>query len=169
MQASRDNSTTACKTEYRLAYHGPRSCLSSKIEGPFGVSYDADQLSENPSASAHSSGNRGARVGPVFFHRRTKLRELANAESQGKSFWTTAFDQEARAKIGFAIAEASRSDPDVATAGIERPGGLPAANGRRMVRPARSGRRRQRLPRVARKNAGPVHSVHDRGGLRRRF
>ena len=52
----------------------------------------------------------------MFFHRRTKLRELANAESQGKSFWTTAFDQEARAKIGFAIAEASRGDPDVATA-----------------------------------------------------
>jgi hypothetical protein len=52
----------------------------------------------------------------MFFHRRTKLRELADAESQGKSFWTTTFDPEARAKIGFAITEASRSDANVASA-----------------------------------------------------
>ncbi len=45
-----------------------------------------------------------------------KLRELAEAESQGQSFWTAKFDPQVRTKLGYAITDASQGDPNTVSA-----------------------------------------------------
>ena len=52
----------------------------------------------------------------MFFNRRVKLRELAEAEALGQSFWTAKFDPPVRVKLGYAITDASQSDPNTAKA-----------------------------------------------------
>jgi hypothetical protein len=50
----------------------------------------------------------------MFFDRRRKLRELAEAEADGRSFWTTSFSPEVRTKIIFALSEAVAISPSYA-------------------------------------------------------